>query len=167
MALPDEDLGPSWLSDYGTIEADIRRLAEFAAKLDAEVRQHYIPHLASIDSDMTAVPPAPAAEFAELCAFLDAHWSAQVNTTNNIYAFRDGTGRLANAAQTVSRQYAGVDAFSAARVRDVEVALDQAGVTRTDGPAPVTDSPVAGSGLGGSGVAGSSAVGPGPGLVDG
>ncbi|MFB9235198.1 hypothetical protein ACFFWC_06545 [Plantactinospora siamensis] len=127
---PPEELEAAWLGDYQTIEADIVRLADLAAALDAEVRRNYIPHLAAIDDDLTAQLPAPPAEFAELCAYLDTHRTAQLNTANNTYAFRDATGGFALAAGEISKRYAGSDAFAAARVTDVRAALDRTAVAR-------------------------------------
>jgi hypothetical protein len=134
---PEEGLGATWLSDYQAIEADIDRLADLAAALDTEVRRNYIPHLAAIDDDLTVQLPAPPAEFAELCAFLDTHRTAQINTASNTYAFRDATGGFAVAAGEISKRYAGSDAFAAARVSDVRAALDDTAVARL--PEPVDD----------------------------
>ncbi|MFC7548257.1 hypothetical protein [Plantactinospora sp. GCM10030261] len=130
MATPDEDRPPAWLRDLTGIEADIREMTQLAAALDNEVRQNYQPHLAVIDDDVAVDIPAPSADFPELCAFLDEHRVAQVNTTNNAYAFRDATGGFALAASEISQRYAGTDAFAAARVRDVESALDRTAVAR-------------------------------------
>lgn len=131
MGIPDEDLGPVWLRGYGdgaSIEADIRRLEEFGAALDAEVRENYVPHMEILQEDMMVELPNPAAEFAELASFLQTHQSAQQNTTNIVYTFRDATGGFAYAAQQVSAEYGNADAFSAARVSDVENALNQTAV---------------------------------------
>lgn len=126
MRIPEEDLGPAWLRNYGDhIEADIQRLEEFGARLDAEVRQSYVPHLEVLQEDVLVTLPNPAAEFTELATFMQTHQSTQQNTTNIVYTFRDATGGFAYAAQKVSSEYADADAFSAARVGDVETALDR------------------------------------------
>lgn len=131
MGIPDEDLGPVWLRDYGngaSIEADIQRLEEFAAQLDAEVRENYVPHMEILQEDMMVELPSPAAEFSELASFMQTHQSTQQNTTNIVHTFRDATGGFAYAAQKVSADYGNADAFSAARVADVEAAFDQTAV---------------------------------------
>lgn len=137
MKPPEDAREPAWLGDYRAIEADIRQLADLAAALDAEVRQNYIPHLAAIDEDLTVQLPPPPAEFVELCAFLDTHRTAQINTASNTYAFRDATAGFARAAGEVSRRYAGSDAFAAARVSDIRTALDGTAVARL--PEPTDD----------------------------
>jgi hypothetical protein len=148
VAIPEEDLGPKWLSDYGAIEADIQRMEEFAAKLRAEVMNNYAPHLELVAQDMTAPVPQPKAGFAELVGFLTAHQVAQVNTTDAIFYHRDRTGTFANAASKISDNYGMSDAFAHARVADVERALDNSAAVpavssgqsepgagqRTDGP---------------------------------
>ncbi len=130
MKPPEQGSGPTWLRDYQAIEADIDRLADLAAALDAEVHRNYIPHLTAIDDDLTVELPAPPVDFPELCSFLDTHRTAQINTANNAYAFRDATGGFALAAAEVSRRYADTDAFAAARVSDVRSALDATAVSR-------------------------------------
>ena len=124
MALPDEDLPPSWLRDYGDIEADITRMEEFASKLDNEVWQNYAPHLSYVYDDMLVELPRPYADFTELAGFLAAHTASAQNTADVVYFYRDATGGFATAAKQVSEQYRSADAFSAARVSDVETALN-------------------------------------------
>ncbi|HEY0698611.1 MAG TPA: hypothetical protein VGD43_12475 [Micromonospora sp.] len=125
MGIPEEDLPPRWLRDYGAIEADISRMEEFAAKLRAEVTQNYAPHLEYVNEDMTVqLPPVPAG-FAELHSFLTAHRETMADTNEVVHHFRDATGGFATAAAEVSANYSNADAFSAARVRDVEQALDK------------------------------------------
>lgn len=130
MARSEADQPPVWLRDLTGIEADIHELTQLARVLDAELRHNYVPHLAAIDDDVVVEPPAPAAEFPELCAFLETHRVAQINTMNNTYAFRDATGGFALAADEISRRYAGSDVFSAARVGDVEAALNRTAVAQ-------------------------------------
>ena len=124
MALPEEDLPPSWLRDYGDIEADITRMEEFASKLENEVSQNYAPHLSYVYDDMLVELPRPYADFTELAGFLAAHTASAQNTADVVYFYRDATGGFATAAKTVSQQYRSADAFSAARVSDVETALN-------------------------------------------
>ena len=124
MALPEEDNGPRWLSDYGDIEADINRMEEFAAKLAAEVRTNYATHLSQVTQAMSTTLVSHEA-FPELHGFMQAHRVAQEQTHANVYTYRDATGGFANAAGQISAQYRGADAFSAARVGDVNRAIQQ------------------------------------------
>jgi len=143
VAIPEEDLPPQWLRDYGTIEADIQRMEEFAAKLRAEVMDNYAPHLEYIAQDMTVPVPQPNAGFAELVGFLTAHHDAQVKVTETIFFHRDETGGFANAASKISQNYSASDAFAQARISDVERALDSATTVSPASPAgqppPATD----------------------------
>ncbi|GGL91040.1 MULTISPECIES: hypothetical protein [Micromonospora] len=134
--IPEEDRPASWLSGYGSIEADIRQLREFAVKLEAEVQKNYAPHLAYIAHDMQAKLPNPCDAFIELVHFLRAHHETQQATTDTVYAVGGMTGRLAQAAGTVAREYEKTDAFSAARVGDVEQALAGAHTPALPVPAP-------------------------------
>lgn len=119
-----EDRGPAWLNDGTSIEVDLRRMEEFAAKLDAEVRKRYIPHLDSVANDMTLELPPPPAEFVELVAFFQAHRETQQLTANTATVYRDATGGFAYAAGQISKKYANADAFSHARVKDVEKSFE-------------------------------------------
>ncbi|HEX7744306.1 MAG TPA: hypothetical protein VF462_03445 [Micromonosporaceae bacterium] len=147
MAIPDEDLPPRWLRDYGSIEADIRRMEEFAAKLRAEVIDNYGPHLEYVAQDMTVPVPQPNAGFVELVGFLTAHQDAQVKTTDAIFFHRDETGGFANAASKISQNYSATDAFAHARVSDVQRALATSTSvlpTSTAGERPPSTDPYAG-----------------------
>ncbi|MGK5738335.1 hypothetical protein [Micromonospora sp. URMC 103] len=121
--IPEEDRPPAWLSGYGGIEADIRQLREFADRLAAEVDRNYSPHLSYIADDMTAPLPNPCDAFIELVHFLRTHHETQQATVEMVWGVRGATGHLAAAAGTVADRYASADAFSAARVADVEQAL--------------------------------------------
>jgi hypothetical protein len=129
--LAEEDRGPSWLRDYGytdfgNIEADLQAMEEFAKKLEADVLDNYVPHLAGVTDAMLTVLPPPAATFPELVAFMHDHQAAQDTTQTNVYNFANGTNRFATAAQSISKEYEGSDAFSKARVGDVQQAFKAA-----------------------------------------
>jgi hypothetical protein len=129
MAIPDEDRGPVWLRDWQQIEADIAAMADFAKKLRAEVELNYEPHRSRVADDLTTTPlPPPPDAFPELAKLMQVHWAAEQDTANMVYYYTDRTGGLADAAQTISEQYRTVDAFSAARVSDVEAALTKHGM---------------------------------------
>jgi hypothetical protein len=124
--LPEEDRPPAWLADYGSIEADINAMEDFAAGLDKEVREGYEPHLQLVTTSMmTELPHAP--KYSELNSFLDAHYKVQMATFSNTFNFRAGTGQMADAAKTISDQYRGSDAFSQTRVKDVDSAFSKTG----------------------------------------
>ncbi|MDM4722471.1 hypothetical protein QTQ03_23840 [Micromonospora sp. WMMA1363] len=120
---PEEDRPAAWLRGNGGIEADIRQLREFADKLQAEVERHYGPHLSYIAEDMSAAVPNPADAFIELVQFLHAHWETQQAAADTVWNVGSATGHLAAAASAVADRYRDSDAFSSARVVDVERAL--------------------------------------------
>ncbi|MFF5079756.1 hypothetical protein ACFY36_22110 [Actinoplanes sp. NPDC000266] len=134
--IPEEDLGPAWLRDYGTtdfgqIEADIQAMEQFAAKLAANVKDSYAPHLESVSASM-GTPLSPLDfTFAELASFLTAHREAQDVTHQNVYNYANGTQGFASAAADISKKYAGSDAFSHAKVTDVAKAFDKYGIPET------------------------------------
>lgn len=129
--IPEEDRGPSWLRDYATadfgdISADIRAMETFAKRLQAEVQDNYAPHLTGVTDAMLTELPPPSATFPELVDFMTAHHAAQGVTQENVFNFANGTNHFAVAAQTISAEYRGSDAFAHARVKDVDKAFDQA-----------------------------------------
>ncbi|GGM62699.1 hypothetical protein GCM10011608_54840 [Micromonospora sonchi] len=128
--IPAEDRPASWLRGSGGIEADIQQLREFADRLRAEVEGNYTTHLPYIANDMLAKVPDPADAFIELVHFMRAHWETQQAAANAVWGHGHTTGHLAAAAGQVAERYGTADAFSAARVADVEQAL-----RRTGGPA--------------------------------
>jgi hypothetical protein len=143
--LPEEDLPPSWLRDYGQIEADVARMEEFAVKLRGEVEGNYAPHLDSVYADMLVELPTPPAQFGELSAFITAHVEISQSTADNTYYYRDATGGFATAAATVSERYRNSDAFSAARVSDVENALNGTAAAAPPAQTAPGDSPASGT----------------------
>lgn len=135
--IPEQDRGPAWLGDYGTtdfgdIAADIAAMEEFAKKLRADVESNYVPHLTSVTDAMLTELPPPAATFPELVDFLTTHQDVQDSTHVNVYNFANGTNTFATAAQEISKEYAGSDAFAQARVGDVRDAFATA-VTPQEG----------------------------------
>ena len=137
--IPEENGPASWLGDYAGIEADIRQMREFADRLQAEVERNYSPHLSYIADDMKAEIPNPADAFVELVQFLHAHNETQQATVNMVWDVARATGSLAGAAGEIARKYEHTDAFSSARVTDVERAL--AGPLGTSRPLPVLPDP--------------------------
>ncbi|WP_051798166.1 hypothetical protein [Catenuloplanes japonicus] len=127
MGIPDEDLGPSWLHDYGRIEADIEAMSQFAHHLIDEIQHNYTPHATRVIADMESDHPPTAAEFEEHARFLGAHETAMRASTDNVYWYIEGGTRLSNAAAEVSSRYADADAFSLAQTKDVLEALNTSG----------------------------------------
>ncbi|PZM92574.1 MAG: hypothetical protein DIU79_11690 [Actinobacteria bacterium] len=119
-----EDYRSSWLSDYESIEADISKMEDFAAKLTAEVRDNYGPHAESLFEDMTTELPSPHAAFQELTAFLVAHNVIEQDTADVVYYYQGETDAFAIAADEIAQRYKDTDAFSAARVSDVTKAFE-------------------------------------------
>jgi hypothetical protein len=139
--IPEEDRPASWLRDYAGVEADIRQMRQFADRLQAEVERNYAPHLSYIADDMKAKVPNPADAFVELVQFLHAHNEIQQAAVNMVWDVARATGFLASAAGRIAGHYENTDAFSAARVADVERALAGShGATR---PQPTLADPTA------------------------
>ncbi|MBQ0991743.1 hypothetical protein [Micromonospora sp. H61] len=139
--IPEEDRPAPWLRGYGGIEADISQLREFADRLAAEVESNYAPHLSYIAEDMSAKLPNPCDAFIELVTFLHAHHETQQATADMVYAVRGATGHLAAAADQVATHYADSDAFTAARVVDVQRALANPASVLSGGPTPTLTDP--------------------------
>ncbi|MGC4865039.1 hypothetical protein ACLQ3B_06365 [Micromonospora sp. DT53] len=139
--IPEEDRPAPWLRGYSGIEADISQLREFADRLAAEVESNYAPHLSYIAEDMSAKLPNPCDAFIELVTFLHAHHETQQATADMVYAVRGVTGHLAAAADQVATHYADSDAFTAARVVDVQRALANPASVLPGGPTPTLTDP--------------------------
>jgi hypothetical protein len=131
--IPEEDRGPAWLRDYGytdfgQIEADIQAMEQFASKLSANVKDEYAPHLSTVTTAMSTRLPSPPSEFIELLTFMFVHHEAADIAHQNVYNFANGTRNFAVAAQDISQKYDGSDAFSRAKVDDVNAAFGDVAV---------------------------------------
>ena len=71
--IPEEDRAPAWLRGYGDLRVDFSRLDEFAAALEDELMQNYLPHLQKIKDDMAVALPPGHPGFGELTGFLASH----------------------------------------------------------------------------------------------
>jgi hypothetical protein len=123
-----EDRGPAWLQNYGftdfsQIDADVTAMEQFATQLRGDVTKNYETHVPVVQELMLTRLPDPPAEFVELSSFLVVHNDAQNVSQQNVFQFGKGTLQAADAAQTVSKDYRGSDAFSHARVSDVNAAF--------------------------------------------
>jgi hypothetical protein len=122
--IPEDDRGPAWLRDYGftdfgDIAADINAMQEYAQKLAADVADNFTPHFAGMSSAMETRLPEANPAFYELSSFVEAHKTVRGLTQDNVHAFGLGTSVLAAAAQKVSHDYRGTDAFAHAKAADI------------------------------------------------
>lgn len=117
------------LSSINGIEADIAAMEEFAADLKADLVDNYMPHAdAAVESMFTTIPFGGA--FYDLQMFLYTHQQAQDATQQNVDGYVAGTYQFATSAEAISAQYRGSDAFSKAKLSDVEAAFKDPGATR-------------------------------------
>ncbi|GAA2548886.1 hypothetical protein GCM10010435_18120 [Winogradskya consettensis] len=121
--IPEEDRGPAWLSDYGSIEADIQQMEDFAKGLKAEVADGYAPHANQVAEVMMQDLPDSLPLFTELGDFMAEHNKVKNVTLANTLNFGTGTGQAAAAASKISEEYRSSDAFAHATVKDVQVAF--------------------------------------------
>jgi hypothetical protein len=126
--LSEEDRGPAWLqnygfTDFGQIESDITAMEQFATQLRGDVTKNYQTHVPVVQQLMLTVLPNPPAAFEELSSFLIVHNDAQNVSQKNVFQFGNGTLQAADAAKKVSADYRGSDAFSHAKVADVDQAF--------------------------------------------
>lgn len=116
------------LSSIDGIEADVAAMEQFAAGLKADLVDNYMPHAdAAVESMFATIPTGGA--YYDLQLFLYAHQQAQDATQQNVDGYVDGTYQFATSAETISAQYRGADAFSKARLSDIEAAFEGQGVT--------------------------------------
>jgi hypothetical protein len=111
------------LSDIEGIEADIAAMEEFAAGLKADLVDNYVPHATVAAANMLAELPN-GGEFYELFLFLGAHRQVQDATFRNVDGYVAGTYQFATSAEEISAKYRGADAFSRARLSDVQAAFE-------------------------------------------
>ena len=134
--LSEEDRGPAWMRDYGytdfsQIEADVTAMEQFATQLQGDVTKNYNTHVPVVQQLMLTELPSPPAEFQELSSFLVVHNDAQNISQQNVFHFSKGTEQFADVAKDVSSDYRGSDAFSHAKVSDVDAAFTA--VAKQDG----------------------------------
>ncbi len=134
--IPEEDRQPAWLRGYGDLRVDFSRLDEFAAALEDELMQNYLPHLQKIKDDMAVALPPGHPGFGELTGFLASHDRAKNSTTVLMDNIERATRGFATAAREVAKSYQNTDAFAAAQFHQVQQHLDQ-----SNGPQPATSPP--------------------------
>lgn len=127
--LSEEDRGPAWMRDYGytdfsQIEADVTAMEQFATKLQGDVTKNYDTHAPVVQQLLLTLLPDPPGDFVELSSFLVVHNDAQNVSQQNVYHYSEGTSNFAQVAKAVSADYRGSDAFSHAKVADVNAAFN-------------------------------------------
>lgn len=143
MGIPQDDLGPRWLRDYGDVDVDVATLLTFGKSLMDELEQDYKPHAQKVFEDLQTADTYSSPDFVELVDALHAHQTVRVETTTRICKHADGIFAFANAAQAISAAYGEADAYSSAQAAYVETLLaDQPstppGTTATVPPATTT-----------------------------
>ena len=140
--IPEEDRAPAWLRGYGDLRVDFSRLDEFAAALEDELMQNYLPHLQKIKDDMAVALPPGHPGFGELTGFLASHDRAKNSTTVLMDNIERATRGFATAAREVANSYKNTDAFAAAQFHQVQQHLDQSNVLSrpTSPPSASTES---------------------------
>lgn len=136
MAIPDEDLGPRWLRDYGDVEVSAESLLTFAKSLIDELEQDYKPHAELVFEDMRTPDGYPSPDFVELVDALSTHQKMRVETTTLISRHADGVLAFANAAETIGKNYGEADAYAEASTKFVEKLMVDAPAARDDGTQP-------------------------------
>lgn len=114
------------LSSIDGIEADIAAMEQFAAGLKADLMDNYVPHAdKATEAMLTALPPGDP--FYDLHLFMYFHQQAQDATQWNVDSYVGGTYQFATAAEQISAKYQGADAFSRARLSDVQAGFQATG----------------------------------------
>jgi hypothetical protein len=119
---------PAWLSDYQPIEIDVSTLERFAKALQDEVDLNLRPHMAGIFDglDPATSPFAHRADFLELQNAWYTYGTRKAQTMNVVQSFADATAQLAEAARILAANYRTSDRLAAAKLTDVQQALNQA-----------------------------------------
>lgn len=131
MGIPDEDLGPVWLRDYGSlyniggdaagsgsVRADLPAMDEFASALRDNVDADYVPHARVVFDDMSV--PAYGNGFPELAWALEQHRDVKSVAVNNVADHANGTAVFAEAIRGIAQRYRSSDAFAAAQLSDIQ-----------------------------------------------
>lgn len=139
--LPPEDRPSRFIADYKNIEVKTDDLESFAKSLQAELEQNYLPHRDKMAAEL-AVGDVYSNEFAEFVQALTRHAEIRQITLQRLFDHGDGTGRLSVAADQISKNYSGADAYSAATSRDVDTVIQAPSATTTTNETPLNTSTV-------------------------
>jgi hypothetical protein len=136
--LPPEDRPSSYIADYKDIEVKTDDLEAFAKSLQAELEQNYLPHRDKMATDLAVGDVYTNEQFTEFIQALTRHAEIRQVTLRRLYDHGDGTDTLSVAADKISKNYAGADAYSAATSRDVSSVIAQPPATTTNAPSTNT-----------------------------
>jgi hypothetical protein len=138
---PDERPSP-FISDYKDIQVNTTDLESFAKSLKAELEQNYLPHRDKMATELSVGDVYTNEDFPEFIQALTRHAEIRQLTLDRLFDHGDGTGTLSVAADEISRNYAGSDAFSAATTRDVNSVIQTPASTTTTNDTPLNTSTV-------------------------
>src|SRR5262245_37578465 len=130
--LPPEDRPSQFISDYKDIEVKTDDLEAFARSLKAELEQNYLPHRDKMATDLAVGDIYTNESFTEFIQALTRHAEIRQLTLDRLFDHGDGTGTLSVAADQISKNYVGADAYSAATSRDVNSVIAQPPTTTTN-----------------------------------
>jgi hypothetical protein len=130
--LPPEDRPSSYIADYKDIEVKTDDLEAFAKSLQAELEQNYLPHRDKMAIDLAVGDVYTNEQFTEFIQALTRHAEIRQVTLRRLYDHGDGTDTLSVAADKISKNYAGADAYSAATSRDVSSVIAQPPATTSN-----------------------------------
>jgi len=128
---PDERPSP-FIADYKDIEVKTGDLESFAHSLQAELQQNYLPHRDKMATDLAVGDTYTNEGFTEFIQALTRHAEIRQITLRRLYDHGDGTDTLSVAADQISKNYAGSDAYSAATSRDVNQVIAAPPATTTN-----------------------------------
>jgi hypothetical protein len=132
--LPPEDRPSSYIADYKDIEVKTDDLEAFAKSLQAELEQNYLPHRDKMATDLAVGDVYTNEQFTEFIQALTRHAEIRQITLRRLYDHGDGTDTLSVAADKISKNYSGADAYSAATSRDVNSVIAQPPATTSNDP---------------------------------
>jgi hypothetical protein len=130
--LPPEDRPSQFIADYKDIEVKTDDLEAFAKSLQAELEQNYLPHRDKMATDLAVGDVYTNESFTEFIQALTRHAEIRQITLRRLFDHGDGTDTLSVAADQISKNYAGSDAYSAATSRDVDDVIAQPPSTTTN-----------------------------------
>jgi hypothetical protein len=130
--LPQEDRPSTYIADYKDIQVNTDDLESFAKSLQAELEQNYLPHRDKMATDLAVGDVYTNEQFTEFIQALTRHAEIRQITLRRLYDHGDGTDRLSIAADTISKNYSGSDAYAAATSRDVNSVIAQPPTTTTN-----------------------------------
>lgn len=133
-------MADAWLHQDASVNVDIQSVADFAAKMQAEVTENFLPSLSEGINPMLTVqaPFGAGGGLGEGTLFRDMH---ERNRQAAAYLLRDvfqSLTALGQAAAAVAAEYAAGDVESAATTKDVYDAFTPTEVASTAGSPPGT-----------------------------